>query len=309
MLLCGAAFLGVWLLSAPAAYGADAMVPDDYPSIEDAVQLVTDSNGDGLIEIMVRPGHYHENLVITRSNLVLSGMEAGAVVLMGSGSEPTVFIDGASGVQLRNLMITGESVGDGVALADSDHCRIELNTIGGNQKGISLVRSSENVITANNVVHNVRSGIKLNGGHDNSIRDNLVQGNLFGVVLLGGSNHRVDLNTVKCNASVGIAAANGEGSRFWENMVFETGRQGMFLKNMTDVDISYNFFMENGVNGLRLTGSIGLVVSRNRFYANCSYGIRSRDSEADFDGSAPGIQTLPGDNMFIGNQLGEWLLN
>jgi hypothetical protein len=113
------------------AMGATIYVPDDYPTIQGAIDAAVD--GD---EIIVRPGTYLENIDFLGKKIsvtgegralgtVIDGSQAGSVVSFMSGETYKSILDGFT------IMNGDESVGGGIRLENSNakilHCIIKEN--------------------------------------------------------------------------------------------------------------------------------------------------------------------------------------
>lgn len=99
--------------AASAAYGADRLVPQQYPTIQAAVNA--SSNGD---RVIVSPGLYRESVRFLGKSVMLEGVSAAETantILTGTGVPgPAVFVSDSTGyvgtVGLRNLTVTSEGV-------------------------------------------------------------------------------------------------------------------------------------------------------------------------------------------------------
>ena len=79
ILLCSVAVVVAWICSA-AAVASELIVPDQYPSIQAAINA--SSSGD---LITVRPGTYNERLDIGPRNITLKGQLGAAARFAGAG--------------------------------------------------------------------------------------------------------------------------------------------------------------------------------------------------------------------------------
>jgi len=123
-------------------------VPDDYPTIQEAVNAAT--SGD---IIYVRAGIYYENVVINK-NVLIVGESHETTIIDGNASGTVVFIN-ASGVLLSNFTIRNsgfEWPSCGIKIEHADNCNLTNNLITSNFCGICLSNSSNNLISMNNMV-------------------------------------------------------------------------------------------------------------------------------------------------------------
>ena len=102
----GLGIASVALLVALPLWPATLTVPDDFPTIQQAVSVAP--SGD---TIYVRAGTYNEHVTITKA-LTLQGEDRATTVIDGGGSGKTV-ISNADYVTVRGLTITGGGAAEG----------------------------------------------------------------------------------------------------------------------------------------------------------------------------------------------------
>ncbi len=83
--------------------GLEVVVPDDHPSIADALNAVA---GTDQATVIVKPGTYEEAITLP-SNVVLKGAETARTFLQGSGSGAVVTASGTQGSRISNFTFTG----------------------------------------------------------------------------------------------------------------------------------------------------------------------------------------------------------
>ena len=135
--------------------------------------------------------------------------------------------------------------GDGIALFRSSNNVITNNQVENNgpYDGIGLVASNGNLIDSNQVVANNQSttnstGIRLEnlgrtGSNANTVTNNLVQGSgLDGIeVFAGGSDNVIRFNQVVANAREGITVfAGGSRNTIEANNVRSNGANGIYIR-------------------------------------------------------------------------------
>lgn len=139
------------------AKGGTITVPDDYPTIQEAINSA--NSGDS---VFVRAGAYYENIVIDRS-LTLIG-EDRATVLDGNGTG-LVFSCESTEVKIEGFTIQNASVGFG--LFGDEYYNID------------------NITIANNAIEDCYIGIEADGYHGHvgkiSLISNLVTRNKYGI--------------------------------------------------------------------------------------------------------------------------------
>jgi parallel beta-helix repeat protein len=129
------------------AVGTVVHVPDDYPTIQDAIGNVT--TGDTII---VRSGYTNEGPVTIDKQLTLQGENKYTSVIDGMGNEDAVTIY-ASGVVFSDLTIHN-CTDDGIYVSNSDNTILEDCIIDGNvYDGISIY-SSDNFTIKNCEIYN-----------------------------------------------------------------------------------------------------------------------------------------------------------
>ncbi len=119
------------LVGGSAAFGATVYVPDDYPTIQGAVNAAP--AGD---TVYVRAGTYYEHVTIKKF-LTLQGENRETTIIDGGGSGNVVYVYAASDVLISGL------------------------TIRNGYKGAYLCRATSGSIVDCNVSHNYRWGIDL----------------------------------------------------------------------------------------------------------------------------------------------------
>ncbi len=139
-------------------------VPDDYASIQQAVDSASD--GD---TIVVRDGTYYESITVSRQLTIKSEKGPENCIVNGTGS--TVFTLKADGIRIEGFTITGG--GEGIFLEYSNNNSISNNNISSNNwRGIYLYESNNNSISNNNISSNNDDGIYLKDSNDNTIESN-----------------------------------------------------------------------------------------------------------------------------------------
>ncbi|MEZ0345207.1 MAG: NosD domain-containing protein [Infirmifilum sp.] len=135
--------------------GRAIVVPDDYPTIQKAVDAA--APGD---TVYVKAGRYRENIVINKP-IRLVGENPATTIIDGGGAGTVLTIKSS------NLHITGftiqngrsawvEELGAGILITNAKNCNISGNNIANNDDGIYLYGSSSNSIYHNNFVDNGR---------------------------------------------------------------------------------------------------------------------------------------------------------
>ena len=149
------------------------VVPDHYPTIQQAVDAATPTNNT----ILVMPETYNEHVTINKS-LTLVGMDPVTVIINGSGTGTVVT------VTANNIEISRFTIQNGGSSPNS---------------GITLNNSSDNTIRENIVTSNKGYGIKINSSDNNLITDNTLLNNNYGIYLNHSTGTTLKGNTMTCN--------------------------------------------------------------------------------------------------------------
>ena len=167
---------GVALVSASAA---EIRVPEDYPSIQEAVMRAT--SGD---TIVVGPGTYYEDPIVIdgKANIVIRSSDGADLTAIRG----TLYIRNSTGITIEGFTISSR-FGDGIYF--------ETTYPGALISGI--------VIKGNNIVNCAKSGINFGNSHYANV---LIEGNdiskngLHGIALVGtGENVTIKHNTINKN--------------------------------------------------------------------------------------------------------------
>ncbi len=160
-------------------------VPDDYPTIQEAIANAT--AGD---TVYVKKGVYVENPVVNKS-----------VSLVGEDKDSTV-IDVTEGLKVErdNVTLTGFTIYDGwngISLS-ANYCNISGNKITDSTNGIVLVSCENNRITGN-IFQSIglSSAIQLNFANRNLVNSNYIDSCVEGIQIWQNSNNNtVTENTI-----------------------------------------------------------------------------------------------------------------
>ncbi|MFC1817373.1 PKD domain-containing protein, partial [Thermodesulfobacteriota bacterium] len=177
-------------------------VPDDYPTIQEAVTAA--GTGD---TVYVRAGTYYENVNIGKE-LTLQGEEKETTIIDGGGSGNVILIT-VNSVTVKDLTVTNsgsntgytgdagiridnaddcvienikvvDNNGTGINLVYADYCWVKDSYIANNGLGIFLWRGTYNEYSHNYIFNNPGNGIQLadsglygsNWVHDNELIEN-----------------------------------------------------------------------------------------------------------------------------------------
>jgi parallel beta-helix repeat protein len=300
-----------WSLSAYfKIIAAEITVPDDHPTIQEAINAAND--GD---TIFVRNGTYYENVVVNKPVSVvgengiittIDGNGTGNVLtvstdyvnisgftIKGSGTNYISPFDGGdSGIELDG--VTNCAISDciiienclGIFLNLSDHNILENNICHSNSKdGIYLRLSNNNIIDANICnLNGGHAGIYLNPSNSNNlIMNNLCDSNAdHGIKLQEFSNNNLlKNNTCTNNWNAGIFLRSSNNNMLNSNICYAN-------KNNPGIILHYHNNNNNLINNICNSndGGIGLQLSSNNNMLINNTCLENRGSGIGIDGSA-----------------------
>jgi parallel beta-helix repeat protein len=233
-------FLPVLFVSTPAE-AQIIWVPDDYPTIQAAINAATSQN-----VVFVRPGTYHENINFLGKSVGVISEKGTAVTIIDGGQRDSVitYTGGERGVLAGFTIRNGRSgfdtpgfgSGGGIRMANGSQPTIVQNVITGNRAcsgvGISAIFSSPN-IRENLITGNIQFGCSGGVGGagisvindegqflftqivDNIIADNsLSSANGAGISLFTAGDAEVRGNIIKNNTATGLSPCT-QGGGIW----------------------------------------------------------------------------------------------
>jgi nitrous oxidase accessory protein len=274
-----------WTVGGPAA---------DFPFIGPALGAA----GDGDV-ILVRPGVYREDLVITRRVRLLG---KGWPLIIGTGAGTVIELRASRG-EIRGLRIEGSGTGAANAMDAGVHVMGEGNTVAGNRMrrvfyGVVVIGASGNEIAGNDIVglsdlpfgqrgdgvyvfrapdtrvmHNrvagMRDAIYFQYATRGVALGNEVEASRYGLHDMFSDEARIENNVFR-GCSVGANIMNSHGVTVRQNRI-ERNRGiasvGMSLKQCDGSRFEDNLIVNN-VRGLLVDGSSTNQFLGNRFVAN-----------------------------------------
>ena len=246
---------------------ATIMVPDDYPTIQEAINAA--NLGDMII---VREGIYCENVKVNKDRLIIKSENgAGATIVRATNPDDNVIEVVADYVNLSGFTIEGapHSFRAGIWLRESEHCSISDNSASElGRDGIFLYDSSNNTIQNNtfSVSHASAAGIALWYSSHNTIRNNTcVGGN--GIILWSRChNNIISSNTVCNNDRYGIWVRKESSNNTLSHNTVSNNRIGFILDVCTRTD---NVIARNNIVANDLFGIYLVLCSNNSIVGNC----------------------------------------
>jgi parallel beta-helix repeat protein len=291
------------------AHAQDAIVPDDFPTISNALTAAADNDGDGTLEIFVRAGTYAENVRITRSDVLLEGETPSRPTIQGTGGIDVLNVEAFSGnlsnVTVRNFLVTGGLAFDGVEYRRVVGGAVTNVEAFGNSDGIRMNGVTNVTVSGCLARNNAHSGFQLTGFSGSTLAGNEARDNGHDGIDLGGVvNAVIETNDSHHNGDRGVRARRTFDTAIRNNQLHDNFDDGARFEAVTRVSFTGNVCNANRENGLRTRRTLDCLVSQNQFTNNDNFGVRIRDDiNLDFS-AAPGIQGPLGDNTFAGNDDG-----
>lgn len=212
---------------AGAAESSTRLVPDEFPSIQAAVDTAV--AGD---TILVAEGVYEENVRMDKPlTLKSTGSPGKTTVIAADRAAPTLSVTGASGFEVSGLTLTG-SASAGLTVRNSHDGRVSGNRAIGNENGILIYGSNDNIIEGNSGDSNALYGIYLERSHDNHVEKNTASRNRDRGIFLSYSNgNSIVDNDVNLNTWNGITLWESD-----ENVI----RENLTLRNTYGIVIGHS---------------------------------------------------------------------
>lgn len=276
-LLCLAIILALTTPVPRAVLASSAIiyVPDDYSTIQEAVNASSDSD-----TIIVRDGTYYETITIAKPLTVQSEKGADSTTVAAADPDDYVFRVTADSVTISGFTITG-ATGEkkaGIYLGDgADGCSVSNNIVSNNYYGIYLDSASNNTLEGNTCHSNSNEGIFLWSACNNNTIDNNTSysnGGHGGIFLWKScENNTITNNTCYSNPDHGIKLHESSNNNLLENnRCFENEHEGIFIGFSDNNTIKNNTCNSNTQSGIFLRVSNHNLVTNNRVEFN-SHGI------------------------------------
>ena len=241
-------------------------VPDDYPTIQEAVNKSND-----LDLIIVRPGIYHEHLIVDKE-LTIIGEERNQTIIDGDYAELHIIEIKSNNVQIKNFTIQNCKIshsgiriwtenntimynnilncGGGVEMFWTKGNTVKANHIINNTFGVRISDTANSTVLDNNICYNqlgIESGSTLYDFEETSIRleNNIVNANIeYGILLLETDGMIIGNNTIKDHKLFGIGVFSGRNIRLFDND-FSENAKGISLHDSQNTTFFFNNFVDN----------------------------------------------------------------
>ena len=266
---------------------AEIIVPDDYPTIQEAINAASD--GD---TVFVRNGTYYENVVVNKS-VSLIGENADTTTIDGNETGKVVHVI-ANGIVISGFTVqnSGRTVGldGGIYLDNSFNSSVYNNKAIDCYAGIYLFNCSGCSVYHNNASHSLNiKGIGLDSCFSCSIYSNNAINNWAdGISILDSSNCFVCCNNASNNGLVGIELQQSSNCSVYENIASYNRNTGIFLGFSSNNTLYHNNFINNPHQT-----SIWGECFNNTWDNGCEGNYWSNYNGTDFDGDGIGDEYLP----------------
>lgn len=216
-------------------------VPDDYPSIQSAIDNATD--GDIII---VRDGIYRENLFIDKSITIRSeNGNKNCTIRPQDSDTPTITVYNVSCNIVGFKIRYGEA---GILMKKAFGCNISDNIIRDNIYDIRLFSSFNNTIYNNTLGHFWSCdyfGIQMKNSHHNIIKKNTIKSLAvygFGIHLINSTENLIDSNYIyDCNYGIILEKLS------IQNIVTNNTLLANFHGSIHLYDSGHNFIIRNNI--------------------------------------------------------------
>ena len=225
-------------------------------------------------------------------------LEGNGHVASGTGSGNGVYMNGRTGVTVRNLTVRGFAYG--IYLYSSTNNTLSANTVTGNGYGFYLAYySTGNAVTGNTASGNATTGFHLSYSGSNTLSGNTASSNgYYGFYLENSSFNVLSGNTANSNADTGIYLRGGTWATLSQNTATSNAEYGIRLDGAGGNTLTgnvmagnrYNFHLE-GTSDFHHANTIGttnLVEGRPVYY------LRNTTGQTIDGGSNAGVVYLVG---------------
>ncbi len=250
-------------------------VPDDYPTIQEAVNAAND--GD---TVFVRIGTYYEHVVVNKT-VSLVGEDVSAAIVDGDDTGHVVEVVSnnvnITGFTLQNSgNIHWPDLNAGICLNGTTNCTISENRLVGNGfAGISLIDSEGSAITDNNVTGTSWGGVHLANSSNNTVSGNILDSNIYTGINGHASSHYNDIvDNVISNSTYGMFFHNAKHNNICRNNISNIAVEGIWFQDQVDYNVVAENNLTNNTVAIRLQGpNYYNNLSRN-VITGAQYGIR-----------------------------------
>lgn len=253
--------------------GGIIIVPDNYPSIQDAVS----HSNDGDI-IHVRVGTYYEHVTVDKQ-IRIEGEGCDFTFVDGLGENNHVFKIVSNNVEISGFTISNCSVGFSGVRLYGDNCKIHNNTILGCGGGVELwlIKNAEIV---NNIFNNNTWGVYIHRSIGCFIENNILSRNFYGVEL-GYSTVYINNCNISFNVLQGVLHLSSDNVVITGNILSFNGDIGLQMFSSKNNIINGNNISDDNDDGISLQSSNYNSINGNNIVNNNYDGLSLRSSNSN----------------------------
>lgn len=214
----------------------------NFTSIQAAVDAA--NPGD---EIIVKPGIYEENIVITKNISIVSesGNFSDTIIRAADSSQDALCI-WTNGVSIKGFSING-SESAGIHFFGVIDCRVENNKLSNNSCGIDLYMISSRNTIDNNEISDCTTGISISGSWNNNLSNNSISNCSNGVSLFDSPNNIIENNIISENIEGISLTGESNGNTLSNNNVVLNEELGIHIYEASG-NLIYNNYFNNTLN-------------------------------------------------------------
>ena len=202
------------------AYGATIVVPDDFKTIQAAVD---GAKAGDVVEIKSPQNNentYTENVVIKKPlTLKAQADKPSPVIKAADKSISTLKIIKTNDIEINGITFVGSSI-SGIFVQDSERVALTNNVSTKNGIGITLQRSKEIIVTGNQTVFNENYGIYLDGVKSSKLTNNT-------------ANSNNDKGIFVNNSQDNVISDNNANLNMWNGITLYSSNRNVIKNNMT----------------------------------------------------------------------------
>ncbi|MDI9578603.1 MAG: NosD domain-containing protein [Thermoproteota archaeon] len=268
----------------------DFMISSDFPvinlnnglgynTIQEAISSYATYSGD---EILVKPGIYRENIVVTKP-LELISQNKDTTIIHGVGNSALMIISDnvtVTGFTLENGGNLTSEEGGGLILENANNCLINWNNIKTSNYGVVLQNSAFNIFKNNLLIGN-----KFNFGVNSSTPQGYIN-DIDSTNTINGKPvyYWVNKDHQQVPLDAGYIALVNCTNITVESMCITNNFNGLLLAYSQNTKVTNNTFKENYV-GIEIDGSLSSILKTNSIQNNLYNLWVSNGFYHDIDGS------------------------